>query len=630
MNNKKRGRKGDQINGLEEIPFSEQIVYVSPPLPSFELPRLKELKDLDLLKIKKDERLDRYTALVADIFDVPVALITLVDKDFQWFKSCYGTPLEGTPRNIALCSYTILLDDTLIIEDTSKDVRLTNHPLVINEPYVRFYAGCLLRGPNNLAFGTLCLIDFQPKSFKEKQKERLSVVAKMVEDEILHHYYLKSLNNSVITSAYYDAETDLPNRRLFKERISNAINNKSENQDYFVLCLGIKDFENIKHSFGQAKINIILKEVSSRLKRIIMAEWILGKAEDDKFLIGVILERSDDVNKILEPVAAIIKAIFNESFLQSDDFSGALTGRIGISIYGKDCREVDDLIEKSMVGMKNYNPSFQSFQLYSTCLAHQISQDFRLQCRLSEAIKNSTIQMVFQPIIDIQSGKICGAEALCRWTDSKLGVIPPSDFISIAEKTGLIVSLGTLVFKKACSQFDQLSEQIKKNLTLSINVASEQLLQDNFVDVIAKITQEIGISPHTITLEITESSLINNMDKAIKNIKEAHKHGFNFSLDDFGTGFSSLTYLQRFPIKSLKIDKSFINNMTFDTNDASLVQGIIALAKSLNLVVVAEGVETQEQLLFLKAYQCHKAQGYFIGKPLPLEGFVKGIEAEGS
>lgn len=264
-------------------------------------------------------------------------------------------------------------------------------------------------------------------------------------------------------------------------------------------------------------------------------------------------------------------------------------------------------------------------QLYGTCPIDKVSQLFHIENKLNRAIKNCELSLIYQPIIDSQTGLICGAEALCRWYDDELGQVSPATFMPIAEKSGLIIPLGEWILREAIKTIGLWHKNNAINFPISVNISGEQLMLNDFSNLLAEILTTEELDPTLLTLEVTEASLIHNMEEAINNIRKANALGVNFSLDDFGTGYSSLTYLQKLPIKYLKIDKSFIDNLTSNINDAALVQGIIALARNLNLIVVAEGVETKEQFTFLKAYQCQRVQGYLFSRPLSHDEFLAKV-----
>lgn len=606
--------------------------YTAPPPPENEVPRLKELNDLDILDMSKEERFDRYTELAADIFNIPVAIITLIDKDYQWFKSCFGASMTGTPRDLAFCAYTLLEDDVMVIPDMLKDERFINHPLVAGEPYVRFYAGILLRGPNNLAVGTLCLIGFEPQQFSDLNRKRLGHIGKMIEHELHYKHHLNQLRKHVENTIYYDTFTDLPTRRLFHERLQIALQEKKENSDrqteIIVFCLGVPHLENIKITAGQNTVNLIIKEASWRLKKALGNTFNIAKGNENYFLIfgEASLEASGQTG--LQKIITSILSIFDDTFNVGDHVYETILGKLGIAVHGTDELEGSELINKAIIAMNMILNSAENSRLYSSCPIVDISKNFLLENKLGKAIRDNHLHIEFQPIVNVQTGIICGAEVLCRWIDPEYGSISPGDFIPVAEESGLIIPLGEWVLNEALHAVKKWQGRNIINFPISVNLSSGQLLKEDFLTKMKKLFEDNGVEPHLINLEVTEASLIYNIDQAIENIKKANEIGITFSLDDFGTGFSSLKYLQKLPLKYLKIDKSFVENITTNANDSSLVQGIIALAKTLGLEVVAEGIETKEQLMYLKAYQCHRAQGYLFSRALRFDDFLNAVEQQ--
>lgn len=606
--------------------------YTPAPLPADELPRLNELRNLDILEGGKEQRFDRYTELAADIFNCPVSIITLIDKDYQWFKSCYGAPMDGTPRDIAFCGYTLLEKETMIIPNMLEDKRFINHPLVVGEPHVRFYAGTLLKGPNNYALGTFCLIDFTNREFSESDHKRLRHIGKMIEHELHFKHHLNQLRKHVENTIYYDAPTDLPTKRLFQERLLISIKKKidTENKEsmIFVLCLGIPALENVRIVSGQNAVNLVIKEINWHLQKILGPDFNIAKGNETNFLISGTIALHDKWNEELQKIVNNILSIFQDTLKVGTEVYETLIGKIGIAIYETDDVDANELTNKAVLAMTMILNSDENSCTYSACSTAHISKAFHLENNISKAIRNNKFHLEYQPIVNVQTGLICGAEVLCRWVDPELGHISPEDFIPVAEQSGLIIPLGEWVFREAVQGIKMWTGENIIDFPISINVSGSQITKINFFEEIKQILEEENVPPSLINLEVTEASLIYDIELAIKNMEKATEIGITFSLDDFGTGFSSLKYLQRLPVKYLKIDKSFVERMTTHANDSALVQAIIALAKTLGLEVVAEGIETNEQFMFLKTHQCHRAQGYLFSRSLQIDDFLKIVQQQ--
>ena len=600
--------------------------FIPAPRPFNDIPRLKELHDLDLIENGREQRFDRYTQLASDLLGQPVALITLIDDDFQWFKSCYGVDMEGTPRDISFCSFAMLEEQTLVIEDMTKDSRLMHNPLVTNDPKVRFYAGTLLRGPNNHIIGTLCVLGFEPSTVSEQNLNRLVMLGKMVEHELLYHHHLTNLRKQVENTILYDSRTDMPSRRLFMERLDKTLELRQKSSDdetkLIVGCLTIPVMESIKLAKGDEAAHKLVKDIGYRLSQLGHHQIFFGLSFANQILVYSEVAPDHEAN-LIESLLSICEIPY---IIQ--DQAVLVNMRMGLIASDDNLGESYDLIEKAVIAAQLAQKSDKTVMHYSECPVDQITAAYDLEHRLAQAIKQDELFLVFQPIIDIPTGAIVGAEALCRWIDPNLGPVSPAEFIPIAEETGLIYPLGELVVRKAVESIGYLQKNCGLDFPISVNISGGQLLKNDFLSFINSYIEKGEISAKCINFEVTESSLIYDMERATHNMAKARKQGFTFSLDDFGTGFSSLQYLQKLPVSYVKIDKSFIYAISKSTRDREFLKGIVSLAKSLKLSVVVEGVETAEQLAVLKELSCDRAQGYFFSKPLVIDDFTDVLVAQ--
>lgn len=591
--------------------------------PGYEAARLKELYNLNILDTAKEERFDRYTRIVADVFKVPIALVSLIDINRQWFKSCIGLPDSETDRGVSFCAHAIHVKDILVIPDAKKDERFRENPLVIGEPGIRFYAGAVLHGPTGKALGTLCIIDSKPREFSDNEKQRLIQFARLVEHELSYNHYLNEMRTKVENSLYYDALTSLPNSRLLKERLEQALQIAKNDQQIAVISLKINQLLKIKKALGMDTAFSFIREIADHLKNRIDESAMISQWEDDSFIIFLNLSPECTLLTKIENILHLFESGFsfgNETY--------TLSCHIGISVFPDDSREADKLIDNAIYARHLLPADSMSFyRFYSEESTKNVTYQYNLERALIKAVKTDKLTLLYQPKVDVTSRAICGAEALCRWNDNTYGVVSPQAFISIAEQSKLIIQLGELMLRKACLQNKKWQDQKGSNIPISVNVSKNQLLKKNFYKDVEAILKETGLAPCLLDLEITESSLI-NITEVIHNINAINELGVTFSLDDFGTGFSSLSYLQHLPFKALKIDKSFIDNLDSNDRDAVMVRTILAMAKSLDLITVAEGVETSEQLLFLKAYQCDQIQGYLFSKPLAEDKFTELFSKE--
>ncbi len=602
-----------------ERPYRIDMSKVSPlftpaVVPAFEAERLQDLYALKILDTAAEERFDRYTRLVANIFDVPIALVSLVDKDRQWFKSACGLEAKETSRDVAFCAHAILEPEMLVIPDARNDPRFAGNPLVVNEPYVRFYAGAVLRGPVGKPIGTLCLIDHKPRDLSERERDWLRELARLVERELQHDYQVEQLRQQIERTAYYDPLTELPNRRLVRDRLHQAIlAGKKNARCLAAMFLDIDRFGALNSALGRAAGDAVLKEVARRLRAAVNPSWTVGRWQDDQF---VILAHGPsariDPATIVKPLLKVFHVPFHIG-----DVAYPLTVRLGASTYPEDGHDPDSLLEKAAAALRVLPVgNMSAYRFYTRDMDQDTVRRFDLEGRLRQAVERHQLHLVYQPKVALRTGQICGMEALLRWTEPELGPVSPAEFIPIAEQSGLILALGDWVIRTACRQNRRWQQSGMRPLPVAVNLTSARLRQPNFKAWIREVLAETGLEARYLNLEVTEGTLIDDIEEAIENMREANELGVIFSIDDFGTGYSSLSYLKRLPLRTFKVDKSFVDEMTSNVNDATIAHAIIAMAHSLNLNVVAEGVEKPEQLTYLRAYQCDEIQGYLFSRPL--------------
>jgi len=590
--------------------------------PDFELERLNELYALEILDTDPEERFDRYTRLVASVFDVPIVQIALLDAEREWIKSSCGLDVSAVSREVSLCNAALEAEEIFFIPDTLEDPRFVSNPLVAGSLHIRFYAGAVLRGPNGYPLGTLCLMDQMARDFEQKGRDCLIQFAKLIEQELQVHYLLKHTQEDLEKALFYNPLTEMPNRRLFTQKLTHCLNYKKEEDEVIVFSLMVKRFLHIKDVFGQKIAYEILNTLHRRLRKLFDVDLNIAHDEIGCFLLFMQTQPHFSKTPRFQEVVDTLLSVFNKPFLITEASSlpdkklEMLAGGIGISISPQDGDKADELIEKAAVAMHMNPTRGQTFKIYKEKFSHHIARYFDMKSRLRHAIQHNQLDVTYQPIMNCETGQVCGVEALCRWEDPQNGVIPAADFIPVAEESGLVVPLGEYIFNKTCTHLYDWQKNGYPSLYVSINIAREQLLKESFHHFIKKTLQQIPIDPAYVRFEITESSFIEDLDEAINHMKDIIKMGISFAIDDFGTGYSSLSYLRRLPLSILKIDKSFIRQLTQNGRDASLTHSIISLSKSLRMTVIAEGVETKEQLLFLRAYQCDQVQGHLISKPL--------------
>jgi diguanylate cyclase (GGDEF)-like protein/PAS domain S-box-containing protein len=417
--------------------------------------------------------------------------------------------------------------------------------------------------------------------------------------------------------AHHDPLTGLSNRTLFQQRLGQLIAQaRRRNEAVATMFLDLDQFNQINDSFGHAVGDIVLREISQRLSRCLRDSDALARWGGDEFVVAL---SAPDVHQFATQVAeAMLKEITEPVF--AEDHELHLSGSIGISLYPTDGLDVRTLLRAADTAMYDAKDRARgSWKFFTPELTANVQHRTKLAALLHGAQLRKEVYLQYQPQVDIDSGRILGVEALMRWQRPDLGTISPAEFIPIAEDTGLIQPLGEWALQHACEQAKGWREAGHTDLMLAVNLSVRQLTDPHIGARVAAILSQSGLPPSALELEITENLLLQPTDDILRLLNDFNERGIRLTVDDFGTGYSSLSYLQRFPIKALKIDRAFVSRIGIALHDDTIVGAIIALAHSLHLRVLAEGVETRAQADFLRERGCYVAQGYLYSKPLDTE-----------
>ena len=435
----------------------------------------------------------------------------------------------------------------------------------------------------------------------------------------------KRAEENLLHMATHDALTGLPNRSLLQDRIGQAIGYAERMQrEIAVLFFDIDRFKNINDSLGHAAGDALISILAQRLRRVVRAVDTVARVGGDEFV--VILTEISQESDIAKVIPGLLSAI-NEPVLL-DEHELSVTTSIGISTYPRDGRDVTTLLKNADTAMYQAKEAGRNgFSFYAHEMNANAVDRLRLENDLRNAIKGNELVVHYQPQVDIESGKIVAAEALLRWNHPRQGLISPLDFIPLAEETGLIVPIGEWVLRRVCAQQRSWIEAGLTSIVIAVNLSPRQFHQPDIVEMVAAALRDHDLPPHLLELEITESSLMRNPEDAARLLGELSQMGFSLSVDDFGTGYSSLGYLKRFPLNALKIDRSFVNDIETNQDSGSIAAAVIALAHSLGLKVVAEGVELETQMAYLRSLNCDIAQGYLHGRPMPADEFVAFLQS---
>lgn len=414
--------------------------------------------------------------------------------------------------------------------------------------------------------------------------------------------------------AQYDSLTGLPNRYLLLDRLDAAMQRAKRNNTLLgVMILDIDRFKQINDSRGHATGDLLLQQVAERLASTLRATDTIARLGGDEFT--VLVENATNVEEVTT-IAEKIKCAFATPF---DTESGEVftTTSVGITIYPFDDHNRDELLKNADVAMYNAKQERNSWQLYRADMNADSAGRLGMEVELRHALERNELELYYQPQLNVKTGEFVGMEALIRWHNRSLGCISPAEFIPLAEDTGLIVPIGEWILRTACEQCKAWERAGLVPFTVSVNISAPQFRRSNLSQLVRNSLQDSHLDPKWLGLEITESSIMQHAEQTIKTLLELRETGVSIAIDDFGTGYSSLSYLKRFPVDKIKVDQSFVRDISSDPNDAAIVSAVVAMSKQLSLKTVAEGVETLAQLEFLSRLDCDEYQGYLFSKPIP-------------
>jgi len=423
--------------------------------------------------------------------------------------------------------------------------------------------------------------------------------------------------------ATHDQLTGLANRVLFQERLTQAMSDARRNrQRLAVLIVNLDGFKSINDALGNAVGDGLLRGIARRISACLRDTDTAARMGGDEF--GILLTQIRD-EPDAEGVAEKLLAALAEP-IHFHKRSSSIRCSVGIAVFPRDAVDAEGLIRKADNAM--YRAKEQGgnrLKFFTPDMGAAIQRRSALEKRLRAALEDDQLRVFYQPQFDLPRARIIGAEALLRWDHPELGIVTPDHFLPIAEESGLIIPIGDWILRRACHQNAHWNREGHRGLRVSVNVSSQQFLEPGFADVVRNALEESELAPVSLELEITESSLLQDVEVTVNTLSRLRKLGVRLAIDDFGTGYSALAYLKRLPIDVLKIDRSFISSLTTDPADATITETIVKLASGLNLTTIAEGVETVDQLLLLGSYGCTRMQGYLFGRPVPAELFEQWL-----
>ncbi len=469
---------------------------------------------------------------------------------------------------------------------------------------------------------------------EQAERERAELAEKHVFE--LQHYIteleqrtkaLRESEKRFKHAAFHDALTDLPNRNKFLERLKFLIerSNHRDNVNFAVLFLDLNRFKTINDSLGHLTGNRLILHVGKRLANMVKDGDLIARFSGDEF--AIILNNVSGAEDAAEFAELVSQKICKPYTLSGRQVFTSVS--IGIAMFNPKYKEAEDILRDADIAMYHAKEAEKKYVVFDQNMHTRAVTLLQIETDLRYAVERDELVTFYQPIIDLDSLNLIGFEALMRWNHPQRGLVPPVEFIPVSEVTGLIVPLTLWILKNSCQQMVKWQNQFpsNKNLMMSVNLSGKHFAHGNLVEQIQKVLQETGLSPTCLKLELTESAVMENAETAIRMLKQLRELGIQISIDDFGTGYSSLSYLHRFPINTLKVDRSFVSTMEDGTENGEIVRTIIALAKSLNLNVIAEGIESIHQLHQLRVLGCEYGQGYLFSRPVP-EAEIEKILAD--
>jgi diguanylate cyclase (GGDEF)-like protein len=422
-------------------------------------------------------------------------------------------------------------------------------------------------------------------------------------------------------TAEHDFLTGLPNRKLLNQRVAQAIAlARRHTKQVAVLFLDLDGFKHINDSLGHPIGDKLLQSIAKRLVDCARTSDTVSRQGGDEFV--VLLSEVQQPEDAATAANRILVSVAEAHSIDQHDLH--VTMSIGVSVYPADGADAETLIKNADTAMYQAKENGrQGYQYFTPAMNARAVERQSIEASLRRAMERHEFTLHYQPKINFKTGAITGAEALLRWTHATRGSVPPAQFIPVAEDCGLIVPIGNWVLRTACEQARAWADAGLPVATMAVNVSSMEFRDENYLERLYGILSDTGLDPHLLELELTESVLMKHADSAATILRALRARGVQVAVDDFGTGYSSLSYLGKFPIDALKIDQSFVGRIINATDDATIVVAVISMARSLNLRVVAEGVETLEQLTFLRTHECDEAQGYYFGRPVAPQQFAK-------
>jgi diguanylate cyclase len=576
----------------------------------------------------EQEEFDAIARLARELTDTPIALVSLVDKDRQWFLSHQGLEDRETSRSIAICAHTIQSVELLEIQDMTEDARFIDNPLVVGAPNMRFYAGVPLVVPSGQVLGTLCVLDTVARKLNAKQSAALKTLAHSVVAEIELRRKMTGLEfeverrraaeEKVLDLATRDILTQLPNRMALHDRLGQQLRQSArEGSNFAFLFIDLDRFKLINDGLGHEAGDKALVEIAQRLTATLRLSDTVARLGGDEF--AAILSNIRDAGDAVALAQKINLALKQSALLCGRELH--YDASIGVAMYPEHADNVHELIRRADLAMYQAKREGGGCSvLFTAELEVNSSQLLSLENELEMGLQRNEIIAYFQPQIALDGKGISGVEALARWQHPRLGLLGPGEFIPFAEARKLIQHIGFRMIDLALSQLALWDAQGLHIPVVAVNISPNEI-KDGLVEVVQSALQRHKIEARRFEIEITESVLTPDGKKAITVLQQLRYLGVRVSVDDFGSGYSSLSQLRKLPIDALKIDRSFVTEILSSEADRSIITAVVRMARSMNLHIIAEGAENAEQLTQLRHIGCDSVQGFVHTRPLSPHDF---------
>lgn len=604
------------------------------PLPDQEQQRLEELRSYQLLDTGPSGAFDDITELVRDIADVPVAIISLVDQNRQWFKSCQGLDACETPRNVSFCAHTILQRSPMVIEDAAADERFSDNPLVVNPPFIRFYAGFPLITRNGLAMGSLCAVDHQPRRLSEHQRGCLQRLARLTinQMELWRERRLLAASEQALEDRVSrgDDQPDVPVIATKAQILSMAelmISQRGQSS-FALLRVQARELNRLSAAMGEAVITGMRTELEQRLLSQLPDHASCGRLNDQEWL--VLLPFTSDEERLTQ-LATRLTQVLPQPIQVADQFLGSPVA-VGIAMYRGNYDSADSLMADAAIALQQASGlSGSAFRFIDLTSRLQVQDDLRLELELRDGLDLGQLQSYFQPLVNLHDGRVVGVEALARWRGLDGQLVPPNRFVPVAQRADLLGELDLRMISQSIAASWILADaQPGQPMLLSLNLSSSLLESPALLRRLFAILDSQPLPEHwQLQLEVLEGAMQLPADALRERLDQLSDRGVLLAIDDFGTGFSSLDRLNTFPFHTLKVDMSFVHRLEDPQQPSSRILEVIqAMADTFELHTTTEGVETPTQRDWLRRQGFHWGQGYLFARPMPLQeaaDFIRNV-----